>query len=254
MKSLDEMLEDAGSRGKLLYAIKRATEAEFTEEDWTDFSYEHGLPFIVQHPRLLRGCKFRNDDYGAAILQVLQRLWQWDNGDELKTLAGHPKVEGHMEDHAPDLLAALRGMVHVPAPAPGPSASELVQRALADAEILIQSPGGPVSAVDRVHTALHGYFKTLCEREDIDAGTSPTLTQLFKHLRQAHPAFAVEGPHADDVRKIAQSMAAALDAVNTLRNHASVAHPNEVLLGPVEAMLAVNATRTLFNYVAEKVG
>ncbi|WP_454727880.1 MULTISPECIES: abortive infection family protein [Cupriavidus] len=253
MESVEEMLEDAGSRGKLLLALKRAIEAEFTEADWTEFAFEHE-PQFLQHPRLLRGCKYRNEDYGDVILTLLRGMWQRDQVEALKALAGHRKVQDHMADYAPDVLAALRGMIHVPAPVPGPSASELVQRALADAETLIRSPSGPVSAVDRVHTAVHGYFKDLCQRADIDAGASATLTQLFKHLRHAHPAFVVEGPHAEDVRKIALSMAAALDAVNTLRNHASVAHPNEVLLGPVEAMLAVNAARTLFNYVAEKVG
>jgi hypothetical protein len=48
-------------------------------------------------------------------------------------------------------------------------------------------------------------------------------------------------------------MAAALDAMNTLRNHASVAHPNEDLLDDVDATLVVNAARTLFNYVNSKI-
>jgi hypothetical protein len=47
-------------------------------------------------------------------------------------------------------------------------------------------------------------------------------------------------------------MAATLDALNTIRNNASAAHPNEDLLGDPEALLAINAGRTIFTYVAQK--
>jgi len=49
------------------------------------------------------------------------------------------------------------------------------------------------------------------------------------------------------------AFATALDAVNTLRNQASVAHPNKDLLDDVDATLVVNAARTLFNYVSGKI-
>lgn len=47
-------------------------------------------------------------------------------------------------------------------------------------------------------------------------------------------------------------MAATLDALNTIRNNASAAHPNDTLLGDPEALLAINAGRTIFTYVAQK--
>lgn len=40
--------------------------------------------------------------------------------------------------------------------------SEVVRRALLDAESLIKT-SGPTSAVDRVHTAIHGYLVALCQ-------------------------------------------------------------------------------------------
>lgn len=46
----------------------------------------------------------------------------------------------------------------------------------------------------------------------------------------------------------------AIDAINSLRNNGSIAHPSEDLLGEPEAHLAVNATRTIFNYIRAKVG
>lgn len=47
-------------------------------------------------------------------------------------------------------------------------------------------------------------------------------------------------------------MAATLDALNTIRNNASAAHPNQDLLGDPEGLLAINAGRTIFTYVAQK--
>jgi hypothetical protein len=44
-------------------------------------------------------------------------------------------------------------------------------------------------------------------------------------------------------------MATALDAINTMRNRASVAHANEQLLDNAEAVLALNAIRTILHYL-----
>jgi hypothetical protein len=43
-----------------------------------------------------------------------------------------------------------------------------------------------------------------------------------------------------------------MDALNFLRNKASIAHPNADLLGDEEAMLAVNAARTTLHYLDAK--
>lgn len=47
-------------------------------------------------------------------------------------------------------------------------------------------------------------------------------------------------------------MSAILDALNPVRNRASVAHPNATLLAQAEAMLVVNATRTILHYLDAK--
>jgi hypothetical protein len=45
------------------------------------------------------------------------------------------------------------------------------------------------------------------------------------------------------------SLASVVDKVNTIRNSASGAHPNEHVLRDAEAMLVVNTTRTLLHYL-----
>jgi hypothetical protein len=47
-------------------------------------------------------------------------------------------------------------------------------------------------------------------------------------------------------------MATIVDALNPLRNKASLAHPTEELLADAEAMLVINAVRTLVHYLEKK--
>jgi len=144
-------------------------------------------------------------------------------------------------------IARLRGAAPVPSPTPA-IASEVVGRALGDAEALLLSSGVP-SGVDRVHTALHGYLRAICDEAGVSYPADATTTQLYKALRASHPAFKGQGPRVQDINKVLQSFANVLDALTPVRNKASLAHPNEVLLDGPEAMAVINAARTLLRYV-----
>jgi hypothetical protein len=106
-----------------------------------------------------------------------------------------------------------------------------------------------VSGLDRVHTALHGYIKAAC----MDLGLAPRddagITELFKVLRRSHPALRRLVPGAKDIDRILNPMASIIDALNPLRNRGSVAHPNDELLEEPEAMLVINAVRTLLHHL-----
>jgi hypothetical protein len=134
----------------------------------------------------------------------------------------------------------------VPAPEPRLTAA-VVERALRDAQNLLQSSGA-ISAVDRAHTALHGYMRLLCDEASIVRPDDASVTQLLKLLRTNHPSMTV-GSHAAETKRVLDAMATALDAINTIRNRASVAHPNEQLLNNAEAVLALNAIRTILHYL-----
>lgn len=125
-----------------------------------------------------------------------------------------------------------------------------VERALRDAENLLKT-SGPASAVDRVHTALHGYLQALCDEQSISYSSDPSITELYKRLRETHPSFTAT---ASDtlIDRIVKSLSGAIDAANTIRNRKSVAHPNASLLAEPEAILVVNAVRTILHYVDTK--
>lgn len=129
--------------------------------------------------------------------------------------------------------------------------SDVVEHAINDAETLVHARGA-ASGVDRVHTALHSYLRKTCDDADIAYDAGASMTALFKKLRTDHPAFKEYGPRAHDITQVMRAMSAIMDALNPLRNNASVAHPNEVLLDEPEAMLAINAARTIIHYLDAK--
>ncbi len=129
--------------------------------------------------------------------------------------------------------------------------SELLERVLADAKLLLVS-SGPSSAIDRVHTALHAYIKAACETESIPVPADAPMTSLFKALRQKHTRLRNSDPHQDTVGKALLGLASVIDAMNPARNRGSLAHPNKQLLGDADAILFINLARTTLQYLDAK--
>ncbi len=97
--------------------------------------------------------------------------------------------------------------------------SELVDRALRDAETLIRERGS-TSGVDRVHTALHGYLKATCDNANIIYVNESSTTDLLKLLRQQHPALTNLGPQSNELERILRALSTIIDALNPIRNRA----------------------------------
>jgi hypothetical protein len=130
--------------------------------------------------------------------------------------------------------------------------SEVVRRAIADADSLVATEG-PISAVDRIHTALHGYILSVCDAASISYPADVSLTAAFKLVRTQHPKFAGPTAQSKEIERIAQACATIADAMNPVRNQASVAHPNRTLLGDAEAHLVIDVGRSIINYLDAKV-
>lgn len=125
--------------------------------------------------------------------------------------------------------------------------SAVVELALLDFETLTKAHGA-VSGIDRVHTAPHGYLIAVCREASIAANESADITTLFNLIRQQHPKLQINPPGAEP-QKILRGLAQIIDSMNPVRNHSSMAHPNEKLLEEPEAMLAANAIRSLLHYL-----
>ena len=119
-------------------------------------------------------------------------------------------------------------------------------------EILLENTG-PASAVDRMHTALHEYLKFVCREAAIAFDADSHISGLFGLKKQKHPAFVNTGPHSAHLGVAFKAVSGVLEAMGRIRNHASLAHANEHLLGRSEAMFMINVSRTVFNYIHEKI-
>jgi Abortive infection C-terminus len=177
----------------------------------------------------------------AAILSGVLEKYP-EGSDQLRTPESRRHVDG--------LIARCLGEADVRTPELRIS-SDVVRRAIADAETLMES-SGPTSAVDRVHTALHGYLKAACDEAGIAYPSDASILGLFKLLKEQHPRLQTLGPHQDAVVQVLRSLGAVMDALNPARNRGSVAHPNDDLLDSHEAVLFINAARTVLQYLDAK--
>jgi hypothetical protein len=177
----------------------------------------------------------------AKILRGVLELFTLDA--EPRPATRTPQLRAEIER----LIAGLSGGPQITSPSLA-TQTDVVERALRDAEMLIVQQGA-TSAVDRIHTALHAYLASLCDAIDNAVAPDASLTALFKTLRQHHPALKATGPRSEDIDTILRAFANVLDALNPIRNKASLAHPQPALLGQPEAMVAVHAARTVLHYI-----
>jgi hypothetical protein len=129
--------------------------------------------------------------------------------------------------------------------------SEVVFVALKDAETLLRDRGAK-SAVDRAHTALHGYLKKVCIDRSVVVPSDASITVLFKAIREQFHEFKDSVAHDSEAKRLFGSMATALDSLNTIRNRGTLAHPNDLLLEEAEAMLYINVSRAALGYLESK--
>jgi hypothetical protein len=182
--------------------------------------------------------------------------------DQAKMLGGvlekFPIVPESVKTRTQGLQDEIRGMIKrledATSAIDNPSlkiTSIVVERAIKDAECLLQTSGAS-SSVDRLHTALHGYLKAVCADAGIRYEEDATTSRLFRLLRQNHPALQKLGARQSDIEKILQCFGTIIDVMNPIRNKASIAHPNENLLEKDEALLVINASKTILHYLDAK--
>ncbi len=129
--------------------------------------------------------------------------------------------------------------------------SEFVKRTLIEVEESIKTKR-ETSGVDRVHSALHGYLRHVCDDAAIKDIQDDRIIDLFKKLLAGHLALKAMGPRPQDTATITRSFCAVMDVADPFRNKNSFAHPTDALLDIPEAMLVINAARTILHYLDAK--
>jgi len=234
-----EWLKARDNVRRLLKARKRPGAILLEKFPWElrDGTNFFGDEFTVLYARLsieryVEAAELEQDKAAREAATSIAKTFE-ELGTFVRFVAFEPDVDG-----SPDVVATPELTI----------TAAVVSRALNDAERLLQT-NGAVSAVDRVHTALHGYLRQLCIESNIELTGIEGVTGIWKQLRTKHPAFAGETARTNHVSRIVAGVATILDALNPVRNSASVAHPNNELLSESEAMLAVNAARTILHFL-----
>ncbi|MEZ0605719.1 abortive infection family protein [Paraburkholderia sp. IW21] len=130
--------------------------------------------------------------------------------------------------------------------------SSTVERALEDAQQLLSSGRGASSAIDRAHTALHGYLIAVAKSAGIEVEPNEKITAIFKRIREGHPKLNYIGPRETELGLVLKAAATIVDSINTVRNNASVAHPNVEVVPEPEAMFLINMIRSMLHYIEMK--
>ena len=245
---------DAKLRGRTILALQKAVVDTFKAADWKELGYKTGTDeYILRHDRLLRSLHWGDDDYGGCVFQTIEVVLKRDINN-LGYFFENEGIVSWFMSNEPTLLREIGVESKKLAPnfsAPKFSAREVVERALKDAEALMDASGA-TSAIDRVHTALHGYLYSQCEDARIGIGENMKITDLYKVLRTSHPKLNAVGEWSEYTDRVLRSFGSVIDTLNYLRNNASVAHPNEILLSDAEAELVINASRTILHYLDMK--
>ncbi|HEV2490129.1 MAG TPA: abortive infection family protein [Candidatus Acidoferrales bacterium] len=250
-REIDKLVEGyIGSNGGYLnyfsYNIHESFYYKYCDLEVDVPSYRaRGLTTRRAFIQILRDAKPR--DQAKIIRGVFEMIPLPAGAREDATLQKKLAIHGELLEVAARLEAD--GQIETPQIA---LTSQAVLEALKDAEVLL-SARGPTSAVDRAHTALHGYLKKVCSERGLAMPTDPSLTVLFKIIREQFNEFSATVPHDAEARKVFGSVASALDSLNTIRNRGTLAHPNELLLDAPEAMLYINLSRAVLAYIETKI-
>jgi hypothetical protein len=131
---------------------------------------------------------------------------------------------------------------------------KFVQETLDHCQTLI-SQHNCQSAVDRAHTALHGYLKETCKSAGLlIIESNPKIQEYWSKLKQEHPNFLIDHTQSHlPINQIVNAIGKLLENLNEIRNNKSFSHPNEELIGEEEAKLVINLFRSILQYIDSKV-
>ena len=130
------------------------------------------------------------------------------------------------------------------------SRSGIIQKAVDDAMVFIRD-GRYDSAVDRVHTAFHGYLRQLLTDHQIVYGREDSLSALYNKLHDYYEKSIQPPDVAVRVKTIMRSGVGIINTVNELRNNNTIAHPNGLLIQVREAQLVIRLVNAIVDYIED---
>lgn len=218
--------------------------------DWKELFAITACDYCPQNSsQFYKDVHWNNDGLKQGCINAVEFILDADpvNIKEIWELEG---VQGALKRNKPELYNVIEsivgGVVLVASPEVN-NTNESVFKALEDAEVLLTIQGAS-SAYDRMHTALHGFLRQICDNNNISFVNSDAITALIPKIS----SYIKEQPDDGRNSKVFAMLRAAgsmLDTINYLRNHHSMSHPNENLLKESDAKFSINLARSIMTYI-----
>lgn len=107
----------------------------------------------------------------------------------------------------------------------------------------------PEAGLDRLHTYLVGYIRSLCTKHEIQYEKKESLNAIFgKYIKTLVKLEKIESEMTIKILKFSISI---LDSFNFIRNNKSLAHDNESIADYSESILIFNNINSLVKFIQE---
>ena len=110
--------------------------------------------------------------------------------------------------------------------------------------------GRPIAAVDRAHATVHRMLQLLAEEHGWEFNRHEGVPDLFRYLRQNHPAFMIAENGGSGVELFGK-LSSLLQTLTEARNQHSLAHPTEHQLSSPWARFVVSSALAIFELLAD---
>lgn len=104
-------------------------------------------------------------------------------------------------------------------------------------------------AFDRVHTAIHAYFRSLLENFNVEFNRGDNILKLYKVIQREILNRTDDSSSKKRIEQILRSANGIIQALNEIRNNNSFAHPNDQIISKDEAKLALGIAKSLVDYL-----
>jgi len=224
----------------------------FDLSDWEElFGLCEETDYLDEYPRFLKSVQWDDPDAKGNCINATKYLLKRNYDETVEYLNDHYKFRETLSKKDMNLYNKIfddTADIEDIDIAEELSDYETLSLAIDDAEDLIQK-GKPENAYDRIHTTLHGLIKKICDELLITYPDNPSLEQLTGLIRVY---FSNLGDDEQEVSKVIAAIGKITKVLNDLRNHNSLAHPTDKLLGKEEALFMINISKSIIKYLNKK--
>lgn len=198
--------------------------------------------------QLLKDVQWGNDTLKQSCINAIRYVLN-KNASNLKHIWDIEITQNRLKRKSPNLYNRISSIVEdipIVETAPEVNRTETTNRLLRNAEESIVI-GKPDEAFDRMHTALHSHFRSICDAYNIEHTDKDRVDELSKKIGDYIDNHSFIETN-NDVFKTLRSCNSILNNMNNLRNNYSLSHPNESLLSISDAMFSINLARSIMRY------